>query len=156
MRSCLIASEVIPANGTRMLKHFDYSLSRCRCIVENCIGLLKIKWRRFDKHQIVKDTDIVPDLIICACVLHNICIDAGDVNNAEAKAIIDDEDVAEKRAEINTAYDRITSLPLAHMSLYTDDLIATTKDKISDIFNLWSFNETDRVHDKEDLQKVSD
>jgi hypothetical protein len=95
-----------------------------------------MKWRRFDKHQIMKDTDIVPDLIICACVLHNICIVAGDVNNAEAEAIIDDDDAAEERAEINASYNRITSLPLAHMSLYTDDLIATTKDKITSIFNL--------------------
>lgn len=114
LRSCFLSpADTVPPNlsaqDIRSWGQFNFLVSSARCIVENCIGLLKIKWRRFHKHQIAEETDIVPDLIICACVLHNICIDAGDVNAEEAGAVRDPDERYEEQREIALAYNRVTN-----------------------------------------------
>ena len=53
---------------------FNTRISSARCIVENAFGLLKMKLRRLHQHSIAKSTRVIPQLILCACVLHNICI----------------------------------------------------------------------------------
>ena len=75
--------------------------------VENAFGFLKMKWRRLHQHAIAECTRVVPHIILCACVLHNICIDAGDVNDEEAAAVRNEEEAAADRAEFNAAYERI-------------------------------------------------
>ena len=44
---------------------------------------------------------------MCACILHNICIDAGDVNDEEDAAVRDEAEARADRAEINAACERI-------------------------------------------------
>lgn len=44
---------------------------------------------------------------MCACILRNICIDAGDVNDEEDAAVRDEAEARADRAEINAACERI-------------------------------------------------
>jgi hypothetical protein len=104
-RSCFIAPDYQARN--RLENLFNTSISRARCVVENAFGLLKMKWRRLHQHSIQESTRIIPELVLCACVLHNICIDAGDVNDEEDAAVRDEEDARADRVEINAAYERI-------------------------------------------------
>lgn len=104
-RACFIAPD-LPA-GNQMENSFNTRISSARCIVENAFGLLKMKWRRLHQHSIAESTRVIPQLILCACVLHNICIDAGDINDEEDAAIRDEEEAAADRIEINAACNRI-------------------------------------------------
>ena len=104
-RACFIAPDYPAVN--QLENSFNTRISSARCIVENAFGLLKMKWRRLHQHSIAESTRVVPQLILCACMLHNICIDAGDVNDEEDAAIRDDAEAVEDRAEINAACDRI-------------------------------------------------
>ena len=96
-RACFIAPDYPAVN------QFNTRISSARCIVENAFGLLKMKWRCLHQHSIAESTRVIPQLILCPCVLHNICIDAGDVNDEEDDAIRDDAEAVEDRAEINAA-----------------------------------------------------
>ena len=104
-RACFIAPDLPAAN--QIENSFNSRISSARCIVENAFGLLKMKWRRLHQHSIAECTRVVPQLILCACVLHNICIDAGDVNEDENAAVRDAAEAAADRVEINAACDRI-------------------------------------------------
>ena len=104
-RTCFVAPD-LPAHN-RIENVFNTSVSRARCVVENAFGLLKMKWRRLHQHSIAESTAIIPQLILCACILHNICIDAGDVNAEEDAAVLDDEERLQDREEINAACDRV-------------------------------------------------
>jgi len=50
-----------------------------RCVIENTFGLTKQRWRMF--LHTIEDTqpEIINNGIMAACVLHNFCIDHGDV-----------------------------------------------------------------------------
>lgn len=104
-RSRFIAPDYLARNQMENL--FNTSISRARCVVENAFGLLKMKWRRLHQHSIQESTRIIPELVLCACVLHNICIDEGDVNEEENAAVRDEDDARADRAEINAACERI-------------------------------------------------
>ena len=104
-RACFVAPD-LPAHN-RLETSFNTSVSRARCVVENAFGLLKMKWRRLHQHSIAENTNIIPQLVLCACVLHNICIDAGDVNAEEDAAVRDEEERLAERDEINAACDRV-------------------------------------------------
>jgi hypothetical protein len=114
---------------------FNFFVSAARCIIENAIGLFKMKWRRFHKHQIVEDTDIIPDLIICGCILHNICIDAGDVNRAEEDALNDD--APEDREAIRAAFNRVLSSQQALMGDDADNRVEEGRSKRNRVFDYW-------------------
>lgn len=133
---------------------FNFFVSAARCIIENAIGLLKMKWRRFHKHQIAEETDIIPDLIICGCVLHNICIDAGDVNQAEDNVANDDDE--DDKAEIRAAFNRVMSSPQALMGHAADIRVQEGKDKRNRIFDYWINYNLDKTvpHDIDDIQHV--
>ena len=104
-RACFIAPDYPAVN--QLENSFNSRISSARCVVENAFGLLKMKWRRLHQHSIAESTRVVPQLILCACVLHNICIDAGDVNEEEDAAIRDEAEAVADRVEINAACDRI-------------------------------------------------
>ena len=104
-RSCFIAPDYDARN--RLENLFNVSISGARCVVENAFGLLKMKWRRLHQHSIQESTRIIPEIVLCACILHNICIDAGDVNDEEDAAVRDPIEARADRAEINLACDRI-------------------------------------------------
>ena len=104
-RTCFIAPD-LPANN-RLENNFNTNISRARCVVENTFGLLKMKWRRLHQHSIAEHTGIIPQLVLCACVLHNVCIDAGDVNTDEDAAVRNAEERLADRHEINLARERV-------------------------------------------------
>ena len=104
-RTCFVAPD-LPAHN-RLENSFNTSISRARCVIENAFGLLKMKWRRLHQHSVAENTILIPQLILCACVLHNICIDAGDVNAEEDAAVRNEDERLADRNEINAACDRV-------------------------------------------------
>lgn len=134
-RSCFIAPD-LPGNNY-MINLFNTFISRGRVVVENCFGLLKMKWRRLHQHSIAEKTDIIPELIICACILHNICIDAGDVNDVEQNAIRSPEEVEEDREELNAGYDRIINIEGLNMATNASNLVAEYREKQLRMFDMW-------------------
>jgi hypothetical protein len=109
---------------------------------------------KYLEHQIAELTDIIPDLIMCGCVLHNICIDAGDVTRAEANAVDDRDD--EDRAEIRAAFNRIISSPQALMGENADVRVQDGNNKRNRIFNYWINYNLDKTipHDIDEIQFV--
>ena len=86
--------------GTRSIACPKELLRRLQTIANDCcIGLLKMKWRRLNAHRIKEFIKVVPLLITCACILHNICIDAGDVELDEDEAMRSEEEMAEELEE---------------------------------------------------------
>lgn len=88
----------IPDLTTAYRKRLNYMLASMRVIIEHVFGLMKGRFRRilhFTEHHQVS---FVANLVVCACILHNICIDqndefeemAGDVENDEEEE--DDDD----------------------------------------------------------------
>ncbi|XP_036151266.1 putative nuclease HARBI1 [Monomorium pharaonis] len=67
-------------NGHLTVKqvYFNKVLSRTRMMVERSIGLLKSRWRYFLDKLPMRRTDLIPYYIVCACVLHNICLKRND------------------------------------------------------------------------------
>ena len=110
-RASFIAPDLQAAN--HMENSFNSQISCARCIVENAFGLLKMKWRRLLQHSIPECTRVVPQLILCVCVLHNICIDACDVNDEENAAV---------RDAVEAAADKIMviSFTLIHSLIYSN------------------------------------
>ena len=104
-RTCFVAPD-LPAQN-RFESSFNTSISRARCVVENAFGLLKMKWRRLHQHSIAEHTTIIPQLVLCACVLHNICIDSGDINAEEDAAVRNEDERLADRQEINLACERV-------------------------------------------------
>jgi broad specificity phosphatase PhoE len=92
-----------------------------------------MKWRRFHKHQISEFTEILPDLILAGCVLHNICIDAGDVTEVEHEAM-DDAD-AEDREAIRIACNRVMESVEAAFGNNAVALVAEGRAKRVAIYN---------------------
>ena len=57
---------------------FNRVLSGVRTVVERSTGLLKNRLRYFLDKLPMRRTDLVPYYILCACILHNICLKRGD------------------------------------------------------------------------------
>ena len=66
--------------GTRDPKeiHFNKELSRARVSVECAFGILKRRWRILQK-RLDSNIAFVTKCIIACCVIHNFCIDSGDL-----------------------------------------------------------------------------
>jgi hypothetical protein len=134
-RSCFVAPDY-PGNNY-FINLFNTAISRGRVIVENSFGLLKMKWRRLHQHSIAEKTELIPELVLCACILHNICIDAGDVNAIEANAIRVPAEKEEERQDINDGYNRIVGLEGLNMMTNAADLIEDYKTKREQIFDMF-------------------
>ncbi|XP_031779752.1 protein ALP1-like [Nasonia vitripennis] len=82
--------------------HFNHVLSSTRMMVEMSIGLLKVRWRYFLDKLPMRRTDLIPYYIVCACVLHNICLKVEDT--FEYPVIIPDTiDVNPEPMDVNIA-----------------------------------------------------
>lgn len=72
---------------TRKEINFNYCLSAARIAIERAFGVLKTGWRRiFDRLSLV-DITRIPEYIVAACVLHNICILHNDLINDDVENI---------------------------------------------------------------------
>lgn len=54
-------------------KEFNRNQASVRSVVERCFAHLFGRWRRL-RHIDMSRTDFIPDVILAACVLHNICL----------------------------------------------------------------------------------
>lgn len=135
-RTCFVAPNMNP--GVREHRHFNYFISKARVIVECCIGLLKMKWCRLHHHLIEERTEVIANYILAACILHNICIDAGDVNAEEDAAERDPEETAADKAAIRAAYGHVLAGDQALMSEDAEARVAQADEKMREIFAFWS------------------
>lgn len=65
-------------NLSNAQKHCNYTLSATRVLIENAFGLLKGRFRQL-MHTDFHSVDTTSKFILSCCVLHNLCIDNGDV-----------------------------------------------------------------------------
>ena len=63
-------------------RRFNLRFSALRCVVERAFGMLKSRWRIILK-KIEQKTTTLKKTVIAACVLHNICIERGDLHDAD-------------------------------------------------------------------------
>ena len=59
-------------------REFNKRLSAARSVVERAFGMLKGRWRLLLK-KVEQQTRTLSKTVLAACVLHNICIDHGDL-----------------------------------------------------------------------------
>ncbi|KAB0794568.1 hypothetical protein PPYR_01647 [Photinus pyralis] len=64
---------------SRKQKNYNYKHSATRVAIEQAYGLLKGRFRIL-RYVNIYDTKVIPSVIISCCVLHNICVDANDVD----------------------------------------------------------------------------
>ncbi|XP_068742062.1 uncharacterized protein [Montipora capricornis] len=63
-------------------RKFNLKFSALQCVVERTFGMLKSCWRIMLK-KIEQKTKTLKKTVIAACVLHNICIEKGDLYDAD-------------------------------------------------------------------------
>ena len=59
-------------------REFNKKLNVARSVVERAFGLLKGRWRLLLK-KVEQQTRTLSKTVLAACILHNICIDHGDL-----------------------------------------------------------------------------
>lgn len=59
-------------------RKFNTTLSAARCTIERALALLKNRFRRL-KYLDMTRVDLVPQVIIACCILHNMCLTNGDI-----------------------------------------------------------------------------
>ena len=73
------------------VKRFNKVHSQTRVVVEAAFGALKGRWRRLSC-AIAVDFGLIPDIVLAACLLHNICVKRHDPLDADTiKAYVDRE-----------------------------------------------------------------
>lgn len=80
LSECMMKPYPFYANASEKQKKFNYTLSKCRRVVENAFGHLKARFRRLGK-GIDNKIDNVNNLIKCCCVLHNFLNNHNEVIN---------------------------------------------------------------------------
>ncbi|KAL9986805.1 hypothetical protein ACROYT_G001004, partial [Oculina patagonica] len=59
-------------------REFNKKLSAARSVFERAFGMLKGRWRLLLK-KVEQQTRTLTKTVLAACVLHNICVDHGDL-----------------------------------------------------------------------------
>lgn len=72
-----------------MEKRFNNFHSKARNIVECTFGQMKTRWRSIFLKPLELRIDNCVKVIVACCVLHNICIDEGDI--MEAELVLDEQ-----------------------------------------------------------------
>jgi hypothetical protein len=95
---------LVPFKATQVLtarqKNYNYRLSATRVVIENAFGILKQRFRQLimlDFHTVNKITKF----IISCCVLHNLCIDAGDEDPFTDAEPIEEEEEDQPNQQLN-------------------------------------------------------
>ena len=73
---------------TARQRQFNYKLSSIRAVVERSIALLKGRWRKIRLLEHI-DMELIVQLIMSACIMHNFCIMHDDFDD---NYFLDDED----------------------------------------------------------------
>ena len=90
-------------------KHFNKILSSTRMIVEQAFGLLKGRWRILLNELYCRDLERIVRVIHACCILHNFCIDNGDILSIEDFEI-DNEENEGNEAIISDDEERIAGV----------------------------------------------
>lgn len=69
-------------NLSRQQKLFNKTHSKCRDVIERAFGLLKCRFRRLFRFEVL-DMTVLVNSVLAACVLHNICLTEHDECNLE-------------------------------------------------------------------------
>jgi len=64
-------------------RHFNFKHSSTRMPVEHLNGVLKRRWRILSRGCEVWTMELMVDIIITCCILHNLCLDDNDVSIGE-------------------------------------------------------------------------
>lgn len=138
-RSCFLGPDMLIVNiiNSYWINLFNTTVSRGRCIVENGIGLFKMKFRRFHQHSVAEKTEIIPELILCAVIFHNICIDAGDVNNIENAAVRDEADRIADQFDLHEAVERVMHHEGINIRNNAVASVLEYRNKLVNIYDLW-------------------
>ncbi|XP_067270852.1 putative nuclease HARBI1 [Pseudorasbora parva] len=75
-------------------QRFNLHHSRARSIIERAFGMMKTRFRAIFLHALEVHHTFVPHVITACAILHNICLEVGDIMGPEDEHE-DDQDVAE-------------------------------------------------------------
>ena len=91
-----------PQNSTSAFhKQFNTIFSETRGKVEHAFGALVSRWRTLWKHLYMLDEECMARTILACCVLHNICIDANDVEEEESTPMHSDTEAVYEQFKAN-------------------------------------------------------
>jgi hypothetical protein len=65
---------------TQIQTHYNYKHSATRIKIEQAFGLLKSRWRIL-QNPIDANIEIIPHIVSCCCILHNICEERKELIN---------------------------------------------------------------------------
>lgn len=85
-------------------RKFNKRFSSLRCPVECAFGMLKSQWRIVMK-KIEQKTSTLTKTVVASCVLHNICIERGDLYDDDCDCDDDSDDEDEDRIVFETGTD---------------------------------------------------
>ncbi|XP_066585431.1 putative nuclease HARBI1 [Prorops nasuta] len=95
-----------------MQHNYNTKLSKTRVVIERAFGMLKGRFRKL-KFVYVKNTEMIPLLVLACCVLHNFCIDNDDIydfDNYEGIIVDDSGDYVNVFGNGNEKRDVIANL----------------------------------------------
>ncbi|XP_054747579.1 putative nuclease HARBI1 [Anastrepha obliqua] len=103
-------------NLTESQRKFNEIHNSTRMVVEDAFGLLKIRFPRLANFTEAKDLMMITNIVVSACILHNICINFGDscdvkVENEANEVdpfVLDDDEIED--ANLDVALDRRQTL----------------------------------------------
>jgi hypothetical protein len=104
--------------SNRNKRLFNKMLSASRVSIERAFGLLVARWRFLAYHIYLLDQIDINDVISACCVLHNICIDRGeiqfDTNTYAEQTFMEDEPHLEVRVENESSRARRDNLLITY------------------------------------------
>lgn len=81
LKSWCLRPYINSGNLTNMQTNFNTQLSKVRSMIERCFSLLKGRFRRLKNLDMTR-MSLIPRTILACCVLHNLCIDNGDIDES--------------------------------------------------------------------------
>ena len=70
---------------------YDKHHARGRSIVERSFGILKTRWRAISQRYLEIRSLLAPQVVGACCILHNICMAAGDILEEEGDPVEADD-----------------------------------------------------------------
>ncbi|KAM3857067.1 putative nuclease HARBI1 [Diretmus argenteus] len=87
-----------PPNLNPVQARYNSMLSRARNIIERSFGMMKTRWRSIFFKTLEVSPTFAPAVITCCTILHNLCLDNGDIMEPEEDEAGDDGPEPEHRS----------------------------------------------------------